>query len=366
MNNLGKYELNKIYNIEAIEGMEKIPNKSIDMILCDLPYGSTKNWWDTVIPLEELWKEYERIIKDNGAIVLTAQPPFDKVLAVSNMKLFRYEWIWAKTHATGFLNANKMPLKAHENILVFYKKLPEFHPQKTGGHDPVHYFKKHTSDGTNYGETKKGVEGGGSTERFPLDIIVFSKDTPKIHPTQKPIALFEYLISSYTNPGDIIMDNCMGSGTTAVAARNLGRRWIGFEIDKGYIEIANKRLEDSASIIPKISEPVFKTHQEPQESEKPLERENIPLYKANILRNMANSKAYEQRERLVAIKNVKVIIQVGSKSINAFDLLKGERVTLIEDKGIKLVVKREGLIFEVPKNSVLPVVKNPKKKKQYK
>lgn len=244
INTLGPYQLNDVYEIDAFKGMQKIPDKSIDCILCDLPYETTQNKWDKMLPLDKLWEEYERIVKDNGVIILTAQPPFDKILAVSNLKLFRYEWIWGKTHATGFLNAHKMPLKAHENILIFYKKLPKFFPQKTEGHDPVHYYKKHTSDGGNYGKTKKGITGGGSTERFPLDILIFSKDTPKIHPTQKPVALFEYFIRSYTEEGDIILDNCMGSGTTAVAAEKLRRNWIGFEIESKYVELTRKRVEE--------------------------------------------------------------------------------------------------------------------------
>lgn len=242
MDRIGDYELNNIYQEDAFIGMEKLPDKSVDMILTDLPYGTTQNKWDSILPLDRLWEAYERIIKDNGVIVLTAQPPFDKVLAASNLKLFRYEWIWAKTHSTGFLNANKMPLKAHENILVFYKKLPKYFPQKTEGHDPVHYYRKRTADGNNYGKTRQGIEGGGSTMRFPLDILVFSKDTPKLHPTQKPVALFEYLIRTYTEPGDVVLDCCMGSGTTAVACTRLERSWIGFEKEGLYVDMTRERL----------------------------------------------------------------------------------------------------------------------------
>lgn len=186
---------NKIFNEDCLIGMNRIPDKSIDMILCDLPYGTTRNKWDSILPLGLLWEQYERIIKDNGAIVLTAQTPFDKVLGVSNLKLLKYEWIWEKGNASGHLNAKKMPMKAHENILVFYKKLPVYNPIKTTGHKPVNSYVKHTNDGSNYGETKVYRSGGGSTERYPRSVKYFSSDKQKepIHPTQKPVALFEYL-----------------------------------------------------------------------------------------------------------------------------------------------------------------------------
>ncbi|PZT57529.1 site-specific DNA-methyltransferase [Paenibacillus silvae] len=225
--------------------MALIPDKSIDMILCDLPYGTTQNKWDSIINLDLLWGQYCRIIKDNGAIVLTAQTPFDKVLGCSNLKMLKYEWIWEKTTATGHLNAKKMPMKAHENVLVFYKNLPTYNPQKTTGHSPVHSFVKHQDEGSNYGRGKVGISGGGSTERYPRSVQVFSTDRQKeaLHPTQKPVALFEYLIKTYTNEGDTVLDNCMGSGTTAVAALRNNRNYIGFETEEKYIEIANKRIE---------------------------------------------------------------------------------------------------------------------------
>lgn len=237
-------ELNRIYNEDCLEGMRRIPDGSIDMILCDLPYGTTRNKWDSVIPLEPLWSEYERIIKDNGAIVLTAQTPFDKVLGTSNLGLLRYEWIWEKTAATGHLNAKKMPMKAHENILVFYKQLPTYNAQMTAGHSPVHSYTKRRDDGSNYGKTQTGVSGGGSTERYPRSVLLFPSDKQReaLHPTQKPVELFRYLIRTYTNPGETVLDNCMGSGTTAVAATLEGRDFIGFEKDVGYAETSNQRL----------------------------------------------------------------------------------------------------------------------------
>ena len=236
-------------NIELIKGdclekMKDIPNKSIDMILCDLPYGTTRNKWDSVLSLDELWEQYNRIIKDNGAIVLFAQTPFDKVLGCSNLKMLRYEWIWEKTSATGHLNAKKMPMKAHENILVFYKKLPTYNPQKTTGHTPVHSYTKHQDDGSNYGKTLIGISGGGSTERYPRSVQVFKTDKQKeaLHPTQKPVDLLEYLIKTYTNENETVLDNCMGSGSTGIACVNTNRNFIGIELDDNYFNIAKNRI----------------------------------------------------------------------------------------------------------------------------
>ena len=236
-------------NIELIKGdclekMKDIPNKSIDMILCDLPYGTTRNKWDSVLSLDELWEQYNRIIKDNGAIVLFAQTPFDKVLGCSNLKMLRYEWIWEKTSATGHLNAKKMPMKAHENILVFYKKLPTYNPQKTTGHTPVHSYTKHQDDGSNYGKTLIGISGGGSTERYPRSVQVFKTDKQKeaLHPTQKPVDLLEYLIKTYTNENETVLDNCMGSGSTGIACVNTNRSFIGIELTEKYFEASKKRI----------------------------------------------------------------------------------------------------------------------------
>ena len=232
-------QLNKIYNEECIEGMKKLPDKSIDMILCDLPYGTTKNKWDVVIDLDELWEQYTRIIKDNSAIVLTAQTPFDKVLGASNIKMLKYEWIWEKPNATGFLNARKMPLKKHENILVFYKKLPTYNPQ---GLIPYNKIVKRGSNSSNYGTSNK--ENFQEFTNYPKSILQFGYDKEKIHPTQKPVELFEYLIQTYSNEGDVVLDNCMGSGTTAVACIRSDRNYIGFEQDTNYFEKSLIRINN--------------------------------------------------------------------------------------------------------------------------
>ena len=234
-------ELNKIYNEDCLEGMKRIPDKSVDMILTDLPYGTTRNKWDSIIPLDLLWEQYNRIIKDNGAIVLTAQTPFDKVLGCSNLKHLKYEWIWQKDAGTGFLNAKKMPLKDHENILVFYKKPPTYNPQMRTGFKPYKTTKGH--HGTNYG-SDKGATTVSDGERYPLTTMKFPRDSNKLHPTQKPVALFEYLIRTYTNEGETILDNCMGSATTAIAALNTNRNFIGFELDETYFDLANERISN--------------------------------------------------------------------------------------------------------------------------
>lgn len=244
----GSLELNRIYQRDCIEGMRMIPDKSIDMILCDLPYGTTRNKWDSVIDLDSLWEQYERVIKDNGAIVLTAQTPFDKVLGASNIKLLKYEWIWEKDTPTGHLNAKKMPMKAHENILIFYKKLPTYNAQMTTGHKPMNTSYGTSKVNNNYGKFQPQATTDKRTVRYPRSVQKFNKPNnngQNLHPTQKPVALFEYLIRTYTNDNEIILDNCMGSGTTAVATLQVGggRKFIGFETESEYIEIANKRLE---------------------------------------------------------------------------------------------------------------------------
>ncbi len=277
--------------------MNNISDESIDMILCDLPYGTTKCKWDSIISLEELWKQYCRIIKENGAIVLFAQTPFDKVLGASNLKMLRYEWIWEKTQATGHLNAKKMPMKAHENLLVFYKKLPTYNPQMTEGHEPIHSYTKYittqghlnakkmpmkahenllvfykklptynpqmteghepihsytkyitTQNNTEiYGKMNKEISGGGETIRYPRSVLTFPSDkqTCYLHPTQKPLALCEYMVKTYTNEGDLVLDNCMGSGTTGLSCKNLNRRFIGIEKEEKYFEIAKDRINNN-------------------------------------------------------------------------------------------------------------------------
>lgn len=238
-----------LYKGDCIEQMQKIPNESIQMILCDLPYGTTaRNEWDKKIPLEPLWEQWLRILKPNGVIALWSQMPFTAELVMSNPQLFRYEWIIEKTKGTGFLNAKKMPLKVHENVLIFYKSLPIYNPQKTTGHKPVNSYTKHVDNGSNYGDSVIGISGGGNTDRFPRDIIRFKWDTQKskLHPTQKPVAANEYLIKTYTNEGDTVLDCCMGSGSTGVAALNTGREFIGIEMNENYFDIAQNRLNQIA------------------------------------------------------------------------------------------------------------------------
>lgn len=228
---------------DCLERMREIADGSVDLVLTDPPYGTTQCKWDSVIPLEAMWEQLKRIIKPNGAILLTAQTPFDKVLGASNLAMLRYEWIWEKTAATGHLNANRMPMKAHENVLVFYNKLPTYVPQKTTGHTPTNSYTKRNGDGECYGDTME-VSGGGNTDRHPRSIQVFSSDKQKVklHPTQKPLALMEYFIKTYTIGGDVVLDFTMGSGTTGVAAKNLGRDFIGIEKDVAYFKIAEERI----------------------------------------------------------------------------------------------------------------------------
>lgn len=237
------------YCMDCFDGMAQIDDKSIDMILCDLPYGTTQCSWDVVIPFEPLWAEYKRVIKDNGAIVLFGMEPFSSYLRISNIKMYKYDWIWDKVKGTGFLNAKKQPMRNHEIISVFYKRQCKYHPQMTSGHPPVHSYTKRSSDGECYGKTKTGISGGGCTERYPRSIQVFSTDTQKssIHNTQKPIALCEYLIKTYTDVEGLILDNCAGSCSTGIAAHNTGRRFIGFEKDKEIFEKANQRLIEHKS-----------------------------------------------------------------------------------------------------------------------
>lgn len=225
---------------DCLERMKEIESGTVDMILCDLPYGTTCCSWDVVIPFENLWVEYERVIKPNGAIVLFGSHPFSAVLACSNLELFRYEWIWEKPAATGFLNADKQPLRAHENILVFYKCLPTFNPQKTFGHERKKSKRKNIGS-SHYGK-QLNIKDYDSTERYPRTVQVFSKDYPSIHDTQKPVALCEYLIRTYTNVGELVLDNTMGSGTTGVACVNTLRRFIGIEKDEETFNQAQARI----------------------------------------------------------------------------------------------------------------------------
>lgn len=238
-------ERNRIYHGDCLEVMKKIKSGSIDMILCDLPYGMTKNKWDSVIPLEKLWGEYDRIIKENGVIALTAQTPFDKILGSSNITNLKYEWIWEKDVATGHLNANRMPLRKHENILIFYKSPPMYIPQMKKGEPYIRKRKLVDDSGTNYSRVRRSDTINNGT-RYPTTILKFNREIG-FHPTQKPTDLFEYLIRTYTKKGETVLDNCIGSGTTAIAALRADRFFIGIEKEKKYVDIANKRIENFLS-----------------------------------------------------------------------------------------------------------------------
>jgi site-specific DNA-methyltransferase (adenine-specific) len=234
-----------LYLGDCLNVMAEIPDRHVDMILCDLPYGTTTCKWDTLIPFEPLWAHYKRVIKSNGAIVLFSQSPFDKVMGCSNLSMLRYEFIWEKTEATGHLNAKRAPMKAHENILVFYSAQPTYNPQKTNGH------KRKVAKNVDRSEKQSecyGIQSGvthyDSTERYPRSVIKFSTDKQKstLHPTQKPVALCEYLINTYTKEREIVLDNCMGSGTTGIACYNTKRTFIGIEKERKYFEIACERI----------------------------------------------------------------------------------------------------------------------------
>ena len=235
---------------DCLERMKEIPDGSVDLVLTDLPYQTTQNSWDSMIDLEEMWVQLNRICKPNTSKLMFAQTPFDKILGCSNLKELKYEWIWEKTTATGHLNAKKMPMKAHENILVFYKSLPTYNPQKTTGHKPANSYTKHQDDGSNYGETKVGISGGGQTDRYPRSVQVFKTDKQKVslHPTQKPVALLEYLIKTYSNENETVLDFTFGSCSTGVAALNTNRRFLGIEMDAKYYEIACDRLNNNQTI----------------------------------------------------------------------------------------------------------------------
>ena len=230
---------------DCLELMKDIPNKSIDMILCDLPYGTTQNKWDSVIPLDELWKEYKRIIKDNGVIALTSQGIFTAKLMLSNEKWFKYKLVWVKSKATNFLNAKKQPLRKHENICVFYNKQPQYNPQMTEGEPYDKGVRKNQLTGS-YGDFNP-VHVKSEGMRYPTDVVYFktAESEGKVyHPTQKPVSLLEYLIKTYTNERETVLDNCMGSGSTGVACINTNRNFIGMELDEKYFNMAKERIEN--------------------------------------------------------------------------------------------------------------------------
>lgn len=231
---------------DCLELMKNIPGGSVDLVLCDLPYGTTRNKWDNIIPLDRLWKQYKRVIKDNGAIVLFSAEPFTSLLITSNIQWFRYDLIWSKTQGSDFLNANRKPLRSHENICVLYKKQPTYNPQKTDGKP----YKARSGETTTSDFGK--FNGNHNTEnkdgkRCPLSVLRFSGEhnRGKQHPTQKPTDLLEWLIKTYTNEGETVLDNSMGSGSTGVACVNTNRHFIGIELDEGYFNIAKERIEKS-------------------------------------------------------------------------------------------------------------------------
>jgi site-specific DNA-methyltransferase (adenine-specific) len=217
-----------------------IPTASVDLILCDLPYGTTRCAWDAVIPFEPLWAQYNRVAKVNAAMIFTASQPFTTALIASNLKAFRYSLVWEKAAATGFLNAKRQPLRAHEDIAVFYRRSPTFHPQFSDG--PMKVVKGAGSASSVYGKQSTPVRDYASDRRYPRSVLKFTRERG-FHPTQKPVALMEYMIETYTDPGEVVLDSCMGSGTTGVAAKRLGRSFIGMELDAGYFEIAKSRIE---------------------------------------------------------------------------------------------------------------------------
>lgn len=245
----------QLYNGDCLEIMQKIPNKSIDMILCDLPYGISKCKWDSVIPFEPLWVEYIRIIKDGGAIALFAQEPFATELRHSNLKMFKYDWIWQKPQGTNFLNAKTQPLKNYEIVCIFGKGKVNYRPQMTKGKP---YISGNGNAGEVYGFRKKVITHNKGT-RYPTSIQKFNsvKNNERVHATQKPTALLEYLIKTYTDEGATILDNCMGSGSTGVACINTNRDFIGIELDKRYYEIAKQRIKEAEQS--KTNKPIFLT-----------------------------------------------------------------------------------------------------------
>ena len=250
-------DINKIYNEDCLEGMKKIDDGSIDCIICDLPYEvlNKKNEnakWDTVIPFDKLWEQYNRIIKDDGAILLFGQGMFTAQLMMSNPSMWRYNLIWKKgNRSTGFLNAKRMPLRIHEDIVVFYKKLPTYNPQKVkGAKNHSRGYMKNEQKNQCYGDfDPRGSKDDLSGMKYPTSIIDVDKEHGKtFHPTQKPVELISYLVKTYTNEGDLVLDNCMGSGTTAVACIREKRNFVGFEMNEEYFNKATKRINEEKSI----------------------------------------------------------------------------------------------------------------------
>ena len=240
MNRLGTFEVNSIVCGDCLEIMPQLPDKCFDMILCDLPYGTTACKWDVIIPFESLWEQYKRIIKDHGAVVLTASQPFTSALIMSNVKWFKYCWVWDKAIGTGFQTANYHPMKSHEDIAVFGKGRINYYPIMTKRDKSI---KGYATPSVHAPEAKYDRKLRVYTNKHPVSIIRFKKVKKTIHPTQKPTALFEYLIRTYTNEGNLVLDNCIGSGTTAIAAMRANRRFFGCDSSEEYVEIAQNRVE---------------------------------------------------------------------------------------------------------------------------
>ena len=236
--NIGRH---KLANGDCLEVMKQIQDGSVDLILCDLPYGTTQNKWDSVIPFDALWREYVRICK--GAVVLTASQPFTSALVMSNLEWFKYDWVWRKPKGTGHLNAKKQPMRDKEDILVFYSQQPTYSPQFSEGKPYKDKSGKQQTE--NYGADKR-IGNDNYGKRYPKQVLEFGAvERGTLHPTQKPVALMEYLIRTYTNEGDVVLDNCMGSGTTGVACVNTGRDFIGIEKERPYYDISKRRILDA-------------------------------------------------------------------------------------------------------------------------
>lgn len=232
----------------CLELMKDIPSHSIDMILCDLPYGTTSCKWDIIIPFEPLWEEYKRIIKNNGAIALFGKQPFTSFLIQSNLKWWRYELIWEKEKGTDFGNANRKPLNAHESIQIFYNKQPTYNKQMLPGQPYTKKnYRNNDEEDLNFKSDNSGV-WVNKGERTPITVLKFARDNihkgTNLHPTQKPVKLLEWLIKSYTNENELVLDNCMGSGSTGVACINTNRNFIGYELEPNYFEIAQNRINN--------------------------------------------------------------------------------------------------------------------------
>lgn len=232
----------KLLQGDCLELMKDIPDNSVDMILCDLPYGTTQNKWDTIIPLEPLWEEYKRVSK--GAIVLTATQPFSSILVSSNLDMFKYQWVWVKSKITGVLNAKKMPVRKHEQVLIFAKKSIVYNAQGLVAKNTI---TKQGGCSDNYGN-RATTDYVQEFTNWPRDVLEIPSEGKTQHPTQKPVALMEYLIRTYTNKGETVLDNCMGSGTTGVACINTNRNFIGIEMDENYFSIAKNRIESAMDI----------------------------------------------------------------------------------------------------------------------